>query len=147
MQNVVVAVDFSDMTERTVAVAADLVKLAGGTLWLLHVASPEPEFVGRQLGRKVVEAPPPEDLRESFEALETLALRLRSETMKVDWRMVRGDAVDCVLGEASRIDADLIVLGSHGHGALYRSLVGSVSEGVLRGATCPVLIVPAQYQS
>lgn len=144
MQNVVVAVDFSDMTEPTVAVGSDLAKLAAGTLWLLSVAPPAAEFVGRQLGRRVVEDPPPDDLRENFEALTALQRRFESEAIRVKSRMVRGAAAECILDEANRIGADVIVLGSHGHGALYRSLVGSVSEGVLRGAKCPVLIVPAR---
>ncbi|MGL5938967.1 MAG: universal stress protein, partial [Waterburya sp.] len=38
----------------------------------------------------------------------------------------------------------MIVLGSHGHGAVYRTLVGSVSEGIIHKASCPVLIVPAK---
>jgi nucleotide-binding universal stress UspA family protein len=38
----------------------------------------------------------------------------------------------------------VIVLGSHGHGAVRRALLGSVSEGVLHGATRPVLILPSR---
>ena len=35
-------------------------------------------------------------------------------------------------------------MGSHGHGAIYELLVGSVTEGVLRKARCPVLVVPSE---
>ena len=35
----------------------------------------------------------------------------------------------------------MIVVGSHGHGALYHLLLGSVSEGIIRKTTCPVLVV------
>jgi nucleotide-binding universal stress UspA family protein len=42
---------------------------------------------------------------------------------------------------------DLIVLGSHGRSGFSRLLMGSVAEGVVRGATCPVLVVkpPAEH--
>ncbi|MEO8353471.1 MAG: universal stress protein, partial [Chthoniobacteraceae bacterium] len=40
--------------------------------------------------------------------------------------------------------ADMIVMGSHGHGSFYELLVGSVTSGVLRDARCPVLVVPAK---
>ena len=46
-----------------------------------------------------------------------------------------------VLHEAKRCDADVIVLGWRGHGAVRRLLMGSVSRGVVRGAKCAVLVV------
>lgn len=49
-----------------------------------------------------------------------------------------------LLAEQGRLAADAIVLGSHGHGALYDLLVGSVAEGVLRRAPCPVVVVPSR---
>ena len=46
-----------------------------------------------------------------------------------------------VLREAARFDADVIVVGWRGHGAVRRVLMGSVSRGVVRGAKCAVLVV------
>lgn len=40
------------------------------------------------------------------------------------------------------LDAELLVLGSHGHGAIHNTLVGSTSQHVIRHATCPVVILP-----
>ena len=52
-----------------------------------------------------------------------------------------GRTVDAILGLAERIGADLLVLGSRGHGPVERMVMGSVSEGVARHAHCPVLVV------
>lgn len=52
-----------------------------------------------------------------------------------------GSPVPEILGLAEEIGADLIICGSHGRGAVGRLLLGSVSEAVLHGARCPVLIV------
>ena len=54
-----------------------------------------------------------------------------------------GSVVEEILKMAAEISADLIVMGSHGHGAVYNLLVGSVTEGVLKVGQCPVLLVPA----
>ncbi len=55
--------------------------------------------------------------------------------------VVDARAVDGVLGEAKRIQADAIVLGWRGHAAVRRLMMGSVSRGVVRGAGCAVLVV------
>ncbi len=49
--------------------------------------------------------------------------------------------VEGILGEAERFQADVIVVGWRGHGAIRRLLMGSVSRGVVRGSTCAVLVV------
>ena len=55
--------------------------------------------------------------------------------------MLRGNAVDEIVAYADTIDAELIVVGSRGHGTLASALLGSVSRGVLREARRPVLVV------
>ena len=61
------------------------------------------------------------------------------------WRRGRsswtGDPAKQIVGYADSIDADLIVVGSHGHGTVSGALLGSVSRGVLRRTTRPVLVV------
>lgn len=51
------------------------------------------------------------------------------------------EPVTAVLREATRFRADVIVVGWRGHGAVRRALMGSVSRGIVRGATCAVLVV------
>jgi len=53
-----------------------------------------------------------------------------------------GKPLDEILGQAARLPADLIVLGTHGESALERTELGSVAEGILGRAPCPVLAVP-----
>jgi nucleotide-binding universal stress UspA family protein len=54
--------------------------------------------------------------------------------------VVEGRAADALTGAAR--SADLLVLGSHGHGRLHHTVLGSVSEECIRKAPCPVLVVP-----
>jgi nucleotide-binding universal stress UspA family protein len=63
--------------------------------------------------------------------------------IKVREEVVWGDSVpDEILSVARSLDADLLVLGTRGHGGLERALLGSVAGSVARRAGCPVLLVP-----
>lgn len=60
-------------------------------------------------------------------------------------RLLQGNPVDEIVAHADTIDADLIVIGSRGHGAFLNALLGSVSRGVLHEARRPVLVVRAAH--
>jgi nucleotide-binding universal stress UspA family protein len=59
----------------------------------------------------------------------------------VDTILVEGASGQMIIHTADEVDADVIVVGSHGHGFLARVLIGSVSEYVVRHSTRPVLVV------
>jgi nucleotide-binding universal stress UspA family protein len=66
---------------------------------------------------------------------------LRSHGMKVTTAVEQGDPKSAIIDAAEQWRADLIVLGSHGRGALDRFLMGSVSDAIVRHARCSVEIV------
>jgi nucleotide-binding universal stress UspA family protein len=55
-----------------------------------------------------------------------------------------GPPVAVILELAAEVGADLVIVGSHGRGAMGRFLLGSVSEGVLHGSRCPVMVARAK---
>ena len=75
--------------------------------------------------------------------LASLQEKLRADGVASECVQVVGAPVSHIAAEAERVDADYIVMGSHGHTALYELLVGSTTHGILKRATCPVVIVPA----
>ena len=70
-----------------------------------------------------------------------IAERLRKAGLDTTALLVQGETVETILNEASNLNVDMIVLGSHGRGAMYQLFVGSVSEGVLHKSECPLLAV------
>ena len=77
-------------------------------------------------------------------ATEKLAARLEGDGVEVRPRLLMGPTVEVILELADEVDADWIVVASHGRGGLVHLLLGSVSEGLIRHATRPVVVVPAK---
>ena len=142
--NILVSVDFSEATPRILQAAARLTRALSGKLWLLYVAEPEPDFVGYEAGPDVVRDQVAREFRDEHRKLQDYAATLRDEGLSVTALMVQGPIVDTVIAEAGRLEADLLVVGSHGYGAVYDLLVGSVSRGILKHAEIPVLVVPVR---
>jgi nucleotide-binding universal stress UspA family protein len=74
----------------------------------------------------------------------TRQIRRTQPSARIRTRTVEGMPTEAILDEARAWDADLIVVGSHGYGAVRRLLLGSVARGVLANAPCSVLIAKAK---
>ncbi|HUU33933.1 MAG TPA: universal stress protein, partial [Vicinamibacterales bacterium] len=133
--------DFSDFSAAAVSYGAALAKAYGGTVRLLHVATPFP-VVAPYLDA-------PGDPR-VFEAQQTLidrgltaeAARVTASGVAVTVECRAGSAVHEILEAAEAEQASVIVLGTHGRGGFERLVLGSVTEKLLRLARCAVLTVP-----
>lgn len=130
--------DYSDPSRSALEMACALARDFGAELVVCHVAPPPVIAAGDGL---VVELP-------SGETDEQVAARLErvepdAPGVPVMRRPLRGDPVSEIVRLADELDADLIVLGTHGRSGLSRLLLGSVAEGVMRKAPCPVVTVKA----
>jgi len=144
MKNILAAVDFSEITPRVVERASQLAESLGSRLWLIHAAAPDPDFVGHDVGPSSVRDQVAKHLREEHRELQALAAGPRERGIDTTALLVQGPTVETILKEAAKLEAELIVLGSHGRGAVLRALLGSTSEGVLHKTDVPLLIVPAR---
>jgi nucleotide-binding universal stress UspA family protein len=144
MKTILVPVDFSDVTPRVVDTARSMAKAFAARIVLLHISEPEPDFVGFEPGPLAVRTTVAHDFKAEKQRLEELKTQASTDGLEVLALHIQGPLVEKVLAEAEKQNADLIVMGSHGHGALFEFLVGSVTNGVLKSAKCPVLVVPAK---
>jgi len=141
---IMAAVDFSPVTAPVLATLKQIAATFPVQVCLVHVAPPDPAFVGYGVGPDVVRHQVAGEHHARHRQLQDLAERLRSDGVDTTALLLQGATVATLLAEAQRLQAALIVLGSHGHGAMYDLMVGSVSEGVVRAAKLPVLLVPAR---
>ena len=146
MKNLLAAVDFSDVTDRVVATAEQLARAFGAKIWLLHVVpevTPVANVGDVPFQWPAMDAESPEEFPVQERQMQTLLFGLKDRGLNAESLLLRGAAVIEILSIAERYEIDLIIMGSHGHGALYELMVGTVSEGVLHRTPCPTLIVPS----
>jgi len=145
MKTILVPVDFSDVTFKVVKAAVHLAKPYQSRIILMHASEPAPQLLGIGSGPDAVPIPPAHEVPSQLDNTESLA-RLQEMISATGLASVtvdlQGPAIDVILDQAETSRVDLIVLGSHRRGPLSHLFLGSVADGVLRRARCPVLIVP-----
>jgi nucleotide-binding universal stress UspA family protein len=162
MKKILAAVDFSKNTGAVIEQASKLAKGLGATVWVVHVTPdklPPMAYEGAQfygLGAEFINAPAGDvemartlcatEYKREHQALLNLSGKLKQDGVNAQGLLLKGKAAELILEQAENLDADMIVMGSHGHGMLRKLLVGSVTEAVLRNALCNVLIVPAPME-
>jgi nucleotide-binding universal stress UspA family protein len=144
MKRILVPIDFSPVTTAVIQKAAQLAQAFRARLWLIHVTTPNPEFVGYEPGPQTVRNQVALRFRKEHRQLQQKARRFQQKGIHATALLVQGPTVETILEEAIRLKADLIVVGSHGYGTWHRVLLGSVSEGLIRKTTRPILVVPAR---
>ncbi len=144
MKTILAAIDFSPATTVVVASASSLARSIDGRVVLLNVTPPppvvaEPGGFGAEVVRMSEAA-----TEAAIQELERLEDALEEDNVHCDIIHQTGDPVVIILEQAKKLAADYVVLGSHGHTALFDLIVGSTAGAILRHSPCPVVIVPRQ---
>ena len=138
---ILLAVDGSAHTKRMLGYIAahDELLGPGHEYTILKVVPPIPARDMRFLERPNVEGYYDEEAEHVLAPVRAFAEQNHWTTRIVH---AHGQAADAIAARAAADKADLIVMGTHGHGALGRLVLGSVSSGVLARSNVPVLLVP-----
>jgi nucleotide-binding universal stress UspA family protein len=142
MKRVLAAVDFSDVTERVIQRALEMVRAFAGSLCIVHAEPPEPAFMGYEAGPQTVRDDVAHEIQRDRRELDALCDRVRAEGVEVHGVQLQGPTVDKILLEAQRFQAEVIVIGTHEHGLFHHLIFGSVRESLVAQAPCPILVVP-----
>ena len=147
MKNIVTALDFSDASEAVLHAAITLAKSQQATLHIVHVLEPEPSYTA--YGMTPEEFPAIQVFQQESQKRAEARLNSAFNTAKVDLCDVRtelmiGSPLHAIIDYVHKIHADLVIIGTHGHGAVAALLIGSVAEGLVRKAVCPTLVIPCK---
>ncbi len=146
MKTIVAAVDFSNATLGVIEMAASLAKAYGARLHLLHIVEQEPTYTAYGFTPDeypALHAFQQEAKRRAGVKLQELLASVSPGLPDTVIALIEDSPLRGVINYVKENRADLVVLGSHGHGVVVSLLLGSVAEGMVRKAVLPTLIVPA----
>jgi len=136
MKNIVIAIDGSDASQLAIREGLEIAKEAGAAVTVVTARQPI-SFLGapydqRELSRQLAHA---------RAALDRAEAEAEAIGIEASYEIREGDPADEILRIAADRQADLVVLGSRGLGAIRGALLGSVSKAVVNGSDRPVLVV------
>ena len=144
MEKIIVAVDFSDIATLAIDYAASFALAFKSHVHILHVEPPALSYIGNEILPPVMPMENEEENERVKRDLLAMAEYLQQRGVDADYELVKGPIAETIVEIATNYQADLIILGAHNHGFLYRAFIGSVSTGVLKHSPCPVMIIPAK---
>ncbi len=143
--DILIAIDLSENPRKLLDTTINLLRDSLGTVWLLHVAEPDPDFVGYEADPAVMRKQVAEEFHREHRQLHGMAEELRARSLNAKALLIQGETVMTIIQQAEKLNVDLIVVGSHEHGALYHFLLGDISQGVLNKSRRPVLVMPIPF--
>jgi nucleotide-binding universal stress UspA family protein len=141
IKTILLPVDFSDSSGLLAEYAVTFAKPFKAKIFVLHVVSSLEDYTGLYLPHISLETVMGEVYRSAEQSLNDFCLKYFDGNIAHESALAKGDAYREILKTAGEIQADVIVMGTHGRSGLDHLLFGSTIERVLREAECPVLTV------
>jgi len=142
MKTILVTINFDKGDQLLIDKAVQLADAFGSKIWIVHIAAPEPDFVGYEVGPQYIRDFRATDLKKEHHKIYEYVNLLNKKGIDAEGLLVQGATVKMVIEEANKLKADLIIAGHHEHSFIYKALAGRVSSEIIKKSTIPVLIVP-----
>lgn len=142
MKTILAPVDFSTVTKPVVAEATALARALGGRVVLLNVTQPVALVADYTAFLDNIAEVNDLVAKAARRELTVIEKQVKAEYDRIESVQLVGSPVPLILEQMKKLPADYIVIGSHGHTAFHDLLVGSTASGILKHATCPVVVVP-----
>lgn len=144
MKNILVTIDFNKNEKLLIDKAFQLAESFNSKIWLMHIADPDPDFVGYEAGPQYIRDSRASDLRKEHKLLQEYSAKLKKKGVDSEGILVQGATIEMIIEESKKLNVDLIIAGHYEHGFFYNAFVVSVSAKVIKKSKIPVLIVPME---
>lgn len=142
MKNILIAIDFHDKTQILIDYATKFARVFDSKIWLLHVAAPDPDFVGYGVGPQYIRDFRADELKEQHKNLLSYVDSIKSQGLESDGFIIQGAKIEMIMEESEKLDIDMIITGHHDRGFFYEVFRGSVSSNIVSDSKIPVFVIP-----
>lgn len=142
LKNILVAIDFNDSVGELLGYAESLALKYEAKIWVVHVAEPNPDFVGYEAGPQYIRDLKAEEFREDHKKLHNIRTAFIGEEVECEALLIQGSTVETLLDEANKLHIDLLIVGTHKHSFFYNLFSESVSQEIFKNANIPVMAIP-----
>jgi nucleotide-binding universal stress UspA family protein len=142
MKNILLAIDFDEQVADLIEYAEEFAEKFKAKLFLIHVAAPNPEFVGYETGPQYVRDCRADELNEELRSLKSFSDKLESKGIATEALLIQGQTVEMILEQARNLSVDLIISGSQEPSFFSSFFHESISLELFKQSEIPLLTVP-----
>lgn len=143
MKNILVAIDLESLSSNLIDLSISQAKLYKAKLWVIHVAAPDPDFVGYAVGPEVERDLRAKKLHEERKQLDNIALRVKEKGVDCEALLIQGSTIKTILEEIERLNIDMLFTLHKKHDIMYKLIFGNTDLSLIDKVNIPVVIVPA----
>lgn len=144
MKTIVALVDFSVVSAKVLDQSLKIAKAFDARVIILHGVPAQLMVMELGVVSPTIPVKPPESQIElEYEKLLDFQDAFIRAGVKVEVEQLEPGDAKTIVGRCNGLNPEMIVVGAHHHSALYELFVGTFTGDVLKLATCPVLVVPA----
>ncbi len=141
VKKILYPVDFTSSSEKIVPYVKDFVKNCDAELHVIHVIRSAEDFAGFEMGAAWYAAFEKDLMDGAEKSMKRFIEEQLNDVGNVTTHVVVGDVVDEIINYIENNGIDLVIIGTHGRKGLEKVMFGSVAEGVVGNAPCPVLTI------
>ena len=144
MKNILIPLELNhtSIEDRIIATAISYSKELKAKCWLIHVASPDPEFIGTRTGPQYVRDQIAQELRKEHRQIQTIAELFSEHKVDAEGLLIQGATQEMIEEEIQKLNIDLLILGNKKQSFIDVLFRGSITDDLMSDVNIPILLIP-----
>ena len=144
MKNILIPLELTDslLEQKIIETAISHAKQLNSKCWLIHVADPNPEFIGIDDGPKYIRDGLAKELREEHRKVQKISDLFDEHKIENEGLLIQGATLEMIQVEIKKLKIDFLILGNKKHSFLDVFFKGSLTDSLVNEANIPILLIP-----